>query len=200
MYTPKHFTNSDHQEVRRFIKENAFGMLVTSGDRLRATHLPLLMSDDEKILSGHIARANPQTKVISSLDEVMVIFPGPHAYISSSWYDHENVPTWNYIAVHVYGKPRVIEGNELYEALRKIVDKYEESSESPVSVERMNAKYLDAQMKAIVGFEITITSIEASYKLSQNRNDFNYDNIVKHLEKSKSANALAVAAEMKKRR
>jgi len=128
----------------------------------------------------------------------MVIFPGPHAYVSSSWYDHENVPTWNYIAVHVYGKIQIIESDELYSALKQLVDKYEKTSEYPISVEKMSPEYVRQSIQGLVGFAIEITSIEAAYKLSQNRDRKNYVNIINELEKRGDHESKSIAAEMKK--
>jgi transcriptional regulator len=149
-------------------------------------------------LTGHISKANPQWKNFANNSDVMVIFPGPHAYVSSSWYDHENVPTWNYIAVHVYGKIKIIEGEQLYNALKQLVNKYEHGSEHPVSIEKMSPQYVRQSIQGLVGFEIEITSIEAAYKLSQNRDRKNYVNVINELEKRGDHDSLSVAAEMKK--
>lgn len=199
MYVPKQFRNNDASTINDFIRHHGFGILVSQSDsRMVATHIPLELSEDETKLRGHIARANPQWKNFQNNSEVMVIFPGPHAYVSSSWYDHENVPTWNYIAVHVYGKIQIIEGDELYSAIKQLVDKYEKASEYPVSVEKMSPEYVRQSIKGLVGFAITITSIEAAYKLSQNRDRKNYDNIIHELEKRDDHGSRSVASEMKK--
>lgn len=199
MYVPKQFRNNDASTINDFIRHHGFGILVSESDnRIVATHIPLELSEDETKLRGHIARANPQWKNFQNNSEVMIIFPGPHAYVSSSWYDHENVPTWNYIAVHVYGKIKIIEGDELYSALKQLVDKYEKASEYPVSVEKMSPQYVRQSIKGLVGFEIEITSIEAAYKLSQNRDRKNYINIINELEKRGDHDSKLVAAEMKK--
>src|SRR4026207_836328 len=142
MYVPKQFRNNDASTISDFIRHHGFGILVSQSDsRMVATHIPLELSEDETKLRGHIAKANPQWKHFQNKSEIMVIFPGPHAYVSSSWYDHENVPTWNYIAVHVYGKIQIIEGDELYSALKQLVDKYEKTSAYPVSIEKMSPEY-----------------------------------------------------------
>ena len=199
MYVPKQFRNNDASTINDFIRHHGFGILVSESDnRIVATHIPLELSEDETKLRGHIARANPQWKNFQNNSEVMIIFPGPHAYVSSSWYDHENVPTWNYIAVHVYGKIKIIEGDELYSALKQLVDKYEKASEYPVSVEKMSPQYVRQSIKGLVGFEIEITSIEAAYKLSQNRDRKNYINIINELEKRGDHDSKLVAAEIKK--
>lgn len=130
---------------------------------------------------------------------MLAIFTGPHAYISPSWYDHENVPTWNYIAAHVYGKISLIEGEKGYQSLKQLVDKYEAASAHPVSLENMSPDYVKKAIQGLVCFEITITNIEGTYKLSQNRDEKNHQTIIQELEKRNDAGSLQVAAEMKKR-
>lgn len=199
MYVPKQFQNNDASAIKAFIKQNSFGILISQSDnKMLATHIPLEFSGDDTKLIGHISRANMQWKKFNSLSEVLAIFTGPHAYISSSWYDHENVPTWNYIAVHVYGKIEIIEGEQLYQSLKRMVDKYEAGSARPVSVEKMSPDYVRKSIQGIVGFQITITAIEAAYKLSQNRDQKNYKNIIHELEKREDHSSLQIAEEMKK--
>jgi transcriptional regulator len=130
-------------------------------------------------------------------DQVLAVFSGPHSYISSSWYDHENLPTWNYIAVHVYGKIKIIEEEAVIASLKKLVDKYEGESENPIRVEDLSQKTL-MQTRGIVAFEIEITEIQATKKLSQNRDEFNYKNIISELEKSGENQSVTLANEMKK--
>jgi len=199
MYVPKQFRNNDASTISDFIRHHGFGILVSQSDsRMVATHIPLELSEDETKLRGHIAKANPQWKNFQNNSEVMVIFPGPHAYVSSSWYDHENVPTWNYIAVHAYGKIQIIEGDELYSALKQLVDKYEKTSAYPLSIEKMSPEYVRQSIQGLVGFAIEITSIEAAYKLSQNRDRKNYVNVINELEKRGDHGSKSIAAEMKK--
>jgi transcriptional regulator len=145
----------------------------------------MLLTTDKNnndMLTGHISKANPQWKEFEKSGDVLAIFPGPHAYISSSWYDHENVPTWNYLAVHVYGTIHIIEGEELKMQLAAMVDKYESLMPHPVSVENMSKGYVEKEMKGIVGFNISISEIQAAQKLSQNRDEKNYDRIIEGLE------------------
>ncbi|WP_276366785.1 FMN-binding negative transcriptional regulator [Chryseolinea sp. H1M3-3] len=201
MYIPKYAQNDDMADIIKFIRQNSFGILVSQSDgKLMATHIPLQLSHDAKKLSGHISRANPQWKKLLNESEVMAIFSGPHAYISSSWYDHENVPTWNYIAAHVYGSIHLIDGDKLYESLKHLIDTFENSSEHPVRMESMSPEYIRKSMQGLVGFEIEITSIEATYKLSQNRDQKNHDNIIRELEKQPDVGAHQIAAEMKNRK
>ena len=191
-------------EVQEFIQKNAFATLSSQVDgKPWATHLPVFLekkSDGKFFLHGHLAKANPQWKQLAQAEDVLVVFQGPHAYISSSWYTHENVPTWNYLAVHVYGKARLIEGEELLHHLKSLVDQYETGRPNRVQVETMTPSYLEGQIRALVGFEIEIKEIHASAKLSQNRDDENYERIVQQLEQSSSASDQEVAEEMRKRR
>ena len=203
MYIPELYKNENREEIESFIHQNGFAILVnqTQG-KLWATHTPLLLEtreDGKLILTGHISKANPQALSFNDNDEVLAIFSGAHAYISSSWYDHENVPTWNYLAVHVYGKVRVYNHEEALDFLKKLVDKYEAKSKNPVRVENLSEKTM-REARGIVAFEIEITNLEAQKKLSQNRDDKNYRNIITELEKTKENQALAVAEAMKKNR
>jgi len=201
MYTPQIYKNENQEEIRAFLKENSFGILInqTKG-KLCATHIPIeleLNSEGKEILQGHISKVNPQAEGFAENDQVLAVFTGPHSYISSSWYDHENVPTWNYIAVHVYGKIKIVDYETAVEQLKKLVDKYEVNSENPVRVEDLSAKTM-REAKGIFGFEIEIEEIQAAKKLSQNRDDLNYKNIISELEKTKNAQSIAVAKEMSK--
>ena len=199
MFVPKYAQNHDTAEIKAFIKANSFGILISqSSKKLVASHIPLEFSQDECKLLGHVSKANPQWKKFEQDSEVLAVFSGPHAYISSSWYDHENVPTWNYIAAHVYGRVRIMEGDEVYQALTQLVHKYETSSSHPVSVEAMSPDYVRKSMQGLVGFEITITSIEAAYKLSQNRDHKNHQQIIHELEKRSDPGSHQIALEMKK--
>lgn len=194
----------DEPEIVDFIKRNAFATLISQVDgKPWATHLPFVLGKNnagEPVLSGHLAKANQQWKTISENADVLVIFQGPHAYISSSWYNHENVPTWNYLAVHVSGKIRLIEGEELMDHLKSLTDTYEEGRPNRVRVETMSESYVAGQLRALVGFEIKIEEVKASAKLSQNRDDVNYHHIVEKLEESQFPLDKEVASEMKKRR
>jgi transcriptional regulator len=203
MYIPELYKNENREEIENFVHQNGFAILVnqTQG-KLWATHTPLLLEtreDGKLILTGHISKANPQALSFNDNDEVLAIFSGAHTYISSSWYDHENVPTWNYLAVHVYGKVRVYNHEEALDFLKKLVDKYEAKSKNPVRVENLSEKTM-REARGIVAFEIEITNLEAQKKLSQNRDDKNYRNIITELEKTKENQALAVAEAMKKNR
>lgn len=199
MYIPAHFANKDSSEVLAFVRANSFALLITGGDEVHASHIPLELSNDGRTLSGHLSKANTQARNLKNSDVVLAVFNGPHTYISSSWYNHENVPTWNYIAVHVRGSIRLITGDALVARLSEIVDKYEQASKRPVSAKNMSPDYLNKHLNGIVGFDIDITSIEAAYKLSQNRDTINHQNIVNELELRGDYNSTSIALEMKKR-
>ena len=200
MYTPEIYKNENQEEIKKFLHENSFGILINqTNGKLWATHIPLELETNEEgneILYGHISKENPQWNGFIDNDQVLAVFTGPHSYISSSWYDHENVPTWNYIAVHVYGKIKIIEGEAVIESLKKLVDKYEQNSKNPVCVADLSKKTM-MQTRGIVAFEIEITEIQATRKLSQNRDEKNHQNIISELEKTEDFQAIAVANEMK---
>ncbi len=199
MYIPKYFRPDNSEEVKAFIRANNFGILVSENiNRPWATHIPFILNQTGTQLTTHISRGNQQWKGFSE-KEVMAIFQGPHAYVSSSWYDHENVPTWNYMAAHVYGKARIIEGDELRQALRELVDYHEVGSTKPVSLDSMTPSYVDREIRGIVGVQIEITEIQAAYKLSQNRDSKNYQTVIDELERQEYQGAKDVAAEMRKR-
>lgn len=201
MYIPNLYLNENQTEIEQFIHDNGFAIMVNqTNNKLWASHVPLVLENNElgkKTLVGHLSKENPQAESFNTNDDVLVIFSGPHSYISSSWYDHENVPTWNYIAVHVYGKVKILTFEETLESLKKLVDKYEVNSENPVKVENLSTKTM-REARGVVGFEIEITKIEAKKKLSQNRDDKNLQNIISELEKTNKSNEIAVSLEMKK--
>jgi transcriptional regulator len=201
MYIPDLYKNENQEEINAFLQANSFGILINQTEgKLTATHIPLELDTDKEgktILHGHLSKENPQWKGFSENDQILAVFSGPHSYISSSWYDHENVPTWNYIAVHVYGTIKIIEGEAVIASLKKLVDKYEKSSENPVRVEDLSKKTM-MQTRGIIAFEIEITEIHATKKLSQNRDDKNYENIISELEKTEDNQSVALANEMKK--
>ncbi|MFC7773570.1 FMN-binding negative transcriptional regulator [Flavobacterium sp. GCM10027622] len=203
MYIPDLYLNENQVEIEQFLNENGFAILVNqTNGKLWGTHTPLFLettSKGNKILGGHISKANPQAENFTEGDEVLAIFSGPHTYISSSWYDHENVPTWNYIAVHVYGKLRLLNYEESVASLAKLVNKYEENQENPVKVEELSETTM-LQARGILAFEIDITDLQAVKKMSQNRDDKNYKNIITHLEKSNKTDDRQVAEEMRKNR
>ena len=198
MYIADLYNNENPQEIAQFLHENAFAILINqTNGKLWGTHTPLFFEEDKNLFSGHISRENPQADSLKDGDEVLAIFTGPHTYISSSWYDHENVPTWNYIAVHVYGKIRILNYEETVASLKLLVDKYESKQEKPLRIEDLSEKTM-RQARGVLAFEIEITDIQAQKKLSQNRDDKNYKNIINQLDKSTEISDKQIAEECEK--
>ena len=155
--------------------------------------------DRAKILEFLQSKANPLWKTFEKNPEVLVIFQGPHTYISPTWYNHVNVPTWNYQAVHVYGKPRIVTDPEEFHAiLSRLVAKHEGGSS--YRLESLSPDFVVDHMKGIVGFQIEVTRIEANYKLSQNRDDEDYQNVVQRLHERGDEMSRLVAEAMEKQR
>ena len=200
MYIPNIYKTESQVEIEQFIHDNGFAILINQTNvKLWATHIPLLLEtkNGKQYLVGHVSKLNPQAESFITNDDVLAVFSGSHSYISSSWYDHENVPTWNYLAVHIYGKVTILNYEEAVLSLKRLVDKYESKSENPVRVEDLSKETMH-EAKGIVAFEIEISSIESVKKLSQNRDEKNYNNIISELEKTDDSKSIAVANEMKK--
>lgn len=179
MYAAKSFREERLPVLHEFMRENSFATLVTTDKGgMRASHVPLILdetSGDTGRLVGHVARANPQWRDLADADEVLVIFQGPQAYISPGWYASKQehgkvVPTWNYLAVHAYGKPRVFEDvASLREMLDALTTQHEASQTAPWKVSDAPEEYIEDAMRGIVGFELSLTRIEGTWKMSQNR-------------------------------
>lgn len=203
MYLPHHFEIADLNEIDTFIAANPFGALVNVVEALPvATHLPLqwIARDEERYVHGHMARANTQWRSLSSEQDVLVMFTGPHAYISPRWYTPGNhVPTWSYTAVHVYGTPRLVtEPAELHGMLKELVDRYEADTGiiEPYRMENMPENYIAKLMQGVVAFEIKVNRIAAKYKLSQNRPLQDAQQVMETLEQQPDDTSRAVAQMM----
>jgi transcriptional regulator len=201
MHIPKLYREEDREKILEFLKQNNFPALVSSsGESLVATHLPVQIEADgaDKLtIYGHMSRANPQWKTFGE-QEVLLIFQGAHTYISPTWYDHVNVPTWNYMMVHVHGKARVVEGVELQQLLSRLVEKHETASS--YRLESLPTDFVTKEMNGVAGFAVDVTRIDAGYKLSQNRNDRDHENIIHELEKREDDASKEVAKAMRERR
>lgn len=177
MYTPDHFREDRPQVLHDAVRRIGFATLVTTG--LEANHLPMLL--DGGVLRGHVARANPVWK--QGDGAALAIFLGPHAYVSPSWYPSKAatgkaVPTWNYITVHARGAIRWIQdGDWLRNHITALSDSHEEKRPEPWKVNDAPAIYIDILLRAIVGFELTIETLEGKYKLSQNREASDRDGV-----------------------
>ena len=197
MYLPAVFAESDPAKLHEFIEHNSFGLLVSSVDGLPfATHLPLLLENGS--LLGHVARANPQWQQVAG-QKVLAVFSGPHAYVSPTWYEAEQVvPTWNYVAVHVYGTLHLVEGQaDLLELVKKITWNYERSLPRPWSLAGTSAAFLERMLAQIVGFRIQIERIEGKWKLNQNQPLERRLKVAGELAKHPDENAQEIAALMR---
>lgn len=186
MYIPKQFKITDTEVIFNFCLEHPFGVLLQSGDSEPVgTHLPFLIKKehDHLVLEGHIALANGQSKHIRSGKVGMVILSGPEAYISSSVYSHENVPTWNYQAVHIYGTIEPMNEPELITHLDQLVEHFEDGRSKKLELSALPNEMLEAYRKEVIGFRLTSYRVEAAFKLSQNRNEDDHQNILKELGK-----------------
>ena len=198
MYIPKHFKIEDEEKIYEFIEKYSFATLYsTHRGEPYATHLPLILKKDEQALYGHFARANGQWKDIKD-QTVLVVFQGPHSYISPSWYEiTDAVPTWNYVSIHLYGKVDMIEDDKvIFDSLNEMINKYEKP-DSPYNLKNVDSGYIEGLSKGIVAFKINITKIEAKAKLSQNHPAERQEFIIEQLEKSTDQNELQVASFMK---
>ena len=169
------------------MRDNPFAILISSTEEEPfATHLPMFVSetDDNLVLRGHVAKANPHWRHLEQNPNCLTIFHGPHAYVSPSNYtSRENVPTWNYGAVHVYGKARVFASpDDLQGVLNQLIGTFEPAYADQWAT--FSDTYRERMLSHIVGFEIAVTKIEAKFKLSQNRTKEEQANVITSLEKA----------------
>jgi len=184
VYSPPYNRIEDRVEVVEFMRANNFPVLVTSEGALRASHLPVTVEDrgGQLVIDMHMARANPQWRDFSG-GEVLVIFTGPHAYISPRWYEEtERVPTWNYAAVHGYGIPKIIEDGQAKQAAQRRLVAELDPDWLP-KFDNLDPGYVERMLAAIVNFEIPVTRLETRWKLSQNRGRREMELIADALEK-----------------
>lgn len=199
MYIPKINLAPDEAEVIQFMQRFSFATIITAKNNYPiATHLPFLVQkkEDKIILKSHFALANSQWKEIEN-DEVLVIFSEPHAYISASNYDtKENVPTWNYISVHAYGKSKVM--NDLtrtFDILEATINYFDKSYQA--QWESLPLAYKTKMAKGIVAFEVVVSDLQAKKKLSQNRSEAEKEKIISQLSQSDDSNENRIAEYMK---
>ncbi len=187
MYIPEHFRVREHADAIGFMRANPFAIMISSTDEGPfATHLPLSVrgTDENLVLRGHVAKANPHWRYLEQNPACLTIFHGAHAYVSASNYStRENVPTWNYGAVHVYGNARLFSSQEeLQGLLHELIGTFEAAYEQQWA--GLSHDYRERMLSHIVGFEIAVTKIEAKFKLSQNRTREEQSNVIASLEKS----------------
>ena len=192
MYLPAHFREDRLDVLHEFIERHPLGTLVVATSRdLTADHLPMLLARGEGAkgtLHGHVARANPLWKSTAAGSEVLVIFGGANAYVSPSWYAEKAltgkvVPTWNYAVAHVRGRIEFFDdATRLHALVSSLTDHHERPQPSPWSVDDAPEPYVQAQLRAIVGFEIEILDIVGKFKASQNKSNADRDGVRAALE------------------
>lgn len=201
MYIPKPFAMNDPNEQLAFIRSHPFGILISTAQQMQATHVPFVILEAGKAqtqtqtqtLGLHVAKANPQWQRIHD-QEVLCIFTGDHAFVSASWYQDKarSVPTWDYTAVHVYGKATIATDGTRERILRQLTK--ENEPEGGWSMDQADPAYLDANRKAIVAIEVAVHKIEGVKKLSQNRTDEDRERVAAHLEAQAAHLAASIRA------
>ncbi|MEM6716318.1 MAG: FMN-binding negative transcriptional regulator [Cyanobacteria bacterium P01_C01_bin.147] len=203
MYRPKIFREDDVHKLVDFMRANSFATLVSIVDgRPHASHIPLIVTvqDDDVILTGHLAKQNPQCRAFDHA-ESLAIFTGPHAYISPQLYEkRENVPTWNYIAVHAYGRPQPLTLNDAPERMADMIDDMVNAYEVVYQQQwhSLSEQYRNRMMNGIIGFEMPVTRLEGKFKLSQNRSQVDQKSVADALQQSPDPTIQAVGLEMDK--
>lgn len=198
MYIPAHFEIEEEEIIFDTMQKNSFATLISGHNGIPfATHLPLIIDKANRCLYGHFARPNPQWRDIQQ-QEALAIFQGPHCYISPSWYETTKaVPTWNYVAVHVYGQIELVDDEQqLMSSLRDMVLKYEESNSS-YQLDQVDAGFIAGMSKGIQGFKLKINKMEGKAKLSQNHPAQRQELVIQRLEQSANENERKIASAMK---
>ena len=190
----------DENEICDFIRQNSFAILISWNEhKLNATHIPLLLdlNEGEKgVLYGHVAKANYQMSNISK--DVLAIFPGAHKYISPQWYESDQtVPTWSYLAVHVYGVIHILEDRDSKVNILKETVNYFEGKDSSYKMENLKENYFEGLLKGITAFKIEITGIEGKKKISQNHPEDRQKLVIGQLEKNQDTDSEIIVSKMK---
>ncbi|MBG9375690.1 FMN-binding negative transcriptional regulator [Panacibacter sp. DH6] len=204
MYNVPHFKTSAHADVVAFMHAHPFITLCGINEHSQpvATHIPVLIEErnDKLFLLAHVMRKQEHTKAFEANPNVLAIFSGAHSYVSASWYENKQVAsTWNYQAVHARGILQFLDDAGLYNVLKKLTANFEQHADSPSLVEKMDEQYMQHNMKAIAAFEIELTDVQHVFKLSQNRDEKSYNNIIETLG-TKDADAQSIAATMQSRK
>lgn len=194
MYRPTAFREDDLEAMHGLIRVRPLGLLITGGALgLLADPVPFVLDADGGefgTLRAHLSRANPQYRALIAAEECLVAFQGPEAYITPSWYETKRetgkvVPTWNYVAVHAWGRPRVVEDGEWIRAQVEALTKQMEGQRPvPWAVSDAPEAFVDAQIKGIFGLEIPIDRLEGKRKVSQNRSEGDRAGVVQGLRSS----------------
>jgi transcriptional regulator len=202
MYKLPYFTEEDDETVFEFIQKHPFAIIAgINGNVPVATHVPLDIKRIEGRISftGHMMKNTDHHKAFAENENVLVIFTGPHCYVSAGWYVKKEVAsTWNYIDVHARGTIKFANEEETKKIVEGITNRYE-GLESPAAFDKLPPEYVDRLVKAIIGFTIEVSLIENVFKLSQNHDEKTRESIIQKLEHDGDAGSKAIALEMKKR-
>ena len=207
MYVPPHFLEDDKAALHRAIGETRLATLVTLGSEgMEASHMPILLDAGEGpygAIRGHLARANPQWRRAATETSALAMFLGPDAYVSPNWYATKRetgkvVPTWNYLAIHAYGRVEFFEDAERLRAIvTSLTQRHEGRREKPWAVSDAPEDYIQAQLRGIVGFRLPIDRLEGKWKLSQNRPEVDRRGVIEGLEGEGGALESTIAQRMK---
>jgi transcriptional regulator len=204
MYIPPHFRENDTEKLVAFMQAHSFATLISVADGVPiASHVPLVVTFQNGVvtLTGHLAKANAQWRQFEH-GESLAVFTGPHAYVSPTLYERtENVPTWNYIAVHAYGVPKILTLKESPAQMEAMIGTMIKSYEATYQEQWQNLSedYRDRMMQGIVGFEMTVTRLQGKYKMSQNRSLIDQHQVAQALLQSSDPDAKAIGEEMTQR-
>lgn len=190
MYNYPHYKETDPQKVLEFMKQHPFVTIIgaSASGRLEATQVPVLVGekDGQIVISGHIACKTDHEKAFSENPEVLVIFTGAHTYVSGTYYtgNLQQASTWNYISIHARGRLRWMNEEDLRQMLKALTLHFENGNTSSTTIyDNLPSHYIDKLVKGIMGFEMVVTELDNVHKLSQNRDEVSYDNIVAQLKK-----------------
>lgn len=203
MYSPLHYREEREDIVHEIIQKFSFATLISvTPEGPIISHLPMIMDASKKVLLSHCARANPHWKHFNNGQMVTVVFSGPHSYVSPAWYQphSDNVPTWNYVAVHVQGKVRIVEeSNECWNLMNKFVNHYEQMYSTGWSLpDKPNETLKNDIQRGITVFEISMDKIESKFKLSQKQDLQDKMSVIENLSKVTGDNGRLLAEYMKK--
>lgn len=200
IYTPELFAENDRGRLFRFMRQHSFATLISgASDEPLVAHVPVVVDEAANVVRAHVARANPLWRDFAADREVLIIFHGPHHYVSPGWYaSHPSVPTWNYAVVHASGFPHLIEGRSeegrarVESMLRELVDENEAKLPRPWKMD-LPADYQQGMIDGIVAFEIRVTRVTGKFKLSQNRPPADRLNVIAALQEFGEEDAAGVA-------
>ncbi|MET1254399.1 FMN-binding negative transcriptional regulator [Aliikangiella maris] len=195
MYCPAHFQLDDEKIIFQLIQQYSFAHLVSCRNGvLEINQIPFLLDTSQRCLYAHVAKSNSHWKMLEKADDLKVCFSGPDAYISPNWFSHsQGVPTWNFVSVQITGKATLMDETQLLQLLIDLSAKHEANLKNPWTIEKLQSKKLDAMLKAIVGFKVSIDAIDAKAKLSQNHPPEEVQRLIAGLQQQNSHDATQVA-------